>query len=224
MGYKKAQMVPSIMIDYQSASFFQCLPMEEKETLWNAVMDYFDVARERGVENVEPSLPDGLSKIAYKTFDGMINSIDSGIDAYWKICDKNSERIKQRWAKQQETKRDTTVYHGNTTEDHGNTAVYRNDTSGEDTEKNSVNSISEAVERILASDRRQEYLVIINIFIKYQFKMTETLYDGIARKMLYEDFDEETARICMEVCKQHGIYTEDYFFKVYNNKLQWAQI
>ena len=218
MAYKKVQTVPSLMIDYQSASFFQCLPPEEKEILWNSIMDYVDIARERNAENVQPSLPEGLSKIAYKTFDGMINSIDNGFEAYWKICDKNAERIRKRWAKQQEEKqKDTTVYHGNTEE-------YRNDTSRLDTDTNSVNSISPAMQKIIDSDRQQEYLSIINIFMRYKFNMTYTLYDGIARKMLYEDLDEESVRVCMEVCKQKGIYTEDYFFRVYNNKLQWAQV
>lgn len=208
MGYKKVQSVPSIMIDYQYASLFQCLSKDEKEIVWDAIMNYVDVARQKDATNIEPFLQDGLSKVAYKVFDGMLNSIDTGFTMYWKSCEKNSERAKKRWEKQKE---DTTVYHSipQDAEKKGND-MNRNDMN------NNITSYPSYVQQILKSDSKDEFIRIINHLQNAGFSMTDEYINEVARKMKFELLDETTALHCIDVCKRRGNITFGGFMKSFN--------
>ena len=214
MGYKKTESVPSIVIDYQSAGLFQCLDKNEKEAVWDAVMNYVDIARHREPEKIEPRLQEGLSKLAYKTFDGMINSIDYGFATYWKTCEKNSERIKKRWEKMRS---DTTVYHGIPQD----TNSIPQDTEIEtetDIEHENISYIPYPPYRdqIMNSEKRDVMINIVKMFQEEGFTVSEDDENEIARKIKFDLFDEEYAKYCIAVCKKREKIGVRYALGIFN--------
>lgn len=89
MGYKRISEVPSMMIDYGAVKLLRYTSEQEEVEVWHIVSDYFSKARVRGVTGVEPVIPDGLSEPAKDAIQGMVESIDEGIDKFWQMVDKN---------------------------------------------------------------------------------------------------------------------------------------
>lgn len=209
MGYKKVQTVPSLMISFQSATLFQCLCAEEKEIVWNALIDYAESARNREAEEVEPTLCDGLSKLAYKVFEEMVNSITEGFEMYWKTCEKNSERIKRRWERQRNkadncTKEDTTVYHG--------IPQYTETEYETESENKNITYIMSKPykEQVMESDKRDRFLRILKLIKAYGIELDDDGVERIARRVKFDDVDEVEVEFCLNVCKKKNILTGKY--------------
>ena len=207
MGYKKMQSVPSIMIDYQSASLFQCLDANEKDIVWNSLMSYVDIARHKDSDNAEPFLPDGLSKIAYKVFDSMLNSVDEGFSKYWEKCEKNTEKIKKRWEKQ---KLGTTVYQS--------IPEYTKISRIENEDKKNLSNISypSYTEQMLKSEYCEEFKNIVHRLQDENFQPTESQINDVARRMKFDLLDEKITEHCIEVCKKKNMIGMGAFFGVFN--------
>lgn len=90
MAYKRVDAVPCAKISFEGMKLFRYVPANEKGIVWDAVLEYFTSARQKGAGQTRPDPPANLSDIGRDAYDGLISHIDEGITSYWNTCKRNA--------------------------------------------------------------------------------------------------------------------------------------
>lgn len=221
MAYKRVQAVPNLMIDYQAFVLFNHLSPEEKDIVSNAIMDYVIVARKRDSAYIIPFLKDGVSSMAREAFDGMIESIDEGIEGYWQMCDKLARNRSKGATDNSTTTSRPQVDNSTTTsrqEDDINKYVSK-DVSME-VGKDVGNNLQypSYFQQVMKSDKANEFLIIVKQLNNNGFNLSDEQIEDIARRMKFDELDGESAKNAIDICKKNNKIDLGYFINCAKNE------
>lgn len=232
MGYKRIQKVTSMMIDYKSAKLLDYVQTdEEKVKAWNCVLGYFEKAREKGAE-IHFQIPEELSKPAQDAVSGMIESIDDGIDKFWKMVDKNTKARNQALSNENElTTGRPVVTTGQpvvTIGDQWSTNISKLKEKGSKIKENyqySTGSSEKGFNKhaLLMSDRAEEYKRVLSAMKDYGYSINESHEESIAQKMNECYIDEDDVYDALRICQNKNNGDIRYFFAILKHKVEgWA--
>lgn len=213
MGRQRVQAVPNMMIGYDSLKLLKYLDDSTRLLVFDSVVNYFSKARCKGASDVSPTKIEN-NAMANEIMSDMISDIDSGIESYWRIAERNSNVRKSA----------PVVTSGDQSSPVVTNIEYSNKENIE-IKDSYINYIhSPIIEQIMQSENKGVFIKIINEVKDAGFSLSDSFYEGIARKIKFDLMDEASVKSVIEVCKRDGILDEDYFFKIFNNKLRYYKI
>ena len=235
MKYKRVQAVSNMMIDYQSAKLLKYVQdKNEIIIVYETIMDYFEKARVKDAEDIDFEMPN-VSAVAQDAIIGMLGSIDEGIEKFWKMVNRN-----QKVRKCDDDEGLTTGDDRSAIGDHRSTTgqplvvlgrpnksnVMKTENRNEENENSQYNTESSlnrtkgyCMNKLLQSDRADEYKRAIKAMNNCGFEITDSVAESVAYKMDEFSVSDQDIFDALAICRKTGKMKIDYFFAVVNNTI-----
>ena len=222
MAYQKVQAVPNVLFSYQALNSLLMLPEHEMCLVLNAVMEYVDVARQRDTQKRPKIKTKGLTSAGKRICQSMVESVDSGIAGYWKMCEKLA-KVRNSNASD-DSDESTSSQHvvdinnevpndisNELSNEINNELFNENNEKNESNEKNNtpipLPSAMIYFNLIKGSSKQEEYDAICDVLLSNGINITNFDTEEISKAIITKGLNMQITKECIATCTLDGVST-----------------